>query len=191
MRIRVWWVGEQAADPDLLVLVAAHLGRQFGAEADAEDAPGRPADTLDPRRHQHSSRAVLEWVIGARPPDADRILALTDVDLFMPVLTFVFGEAQLGGPAAVVSVARLRDAQTERRPALLTARVLKECVHELGHTFGLVHCDTPGCAMARSGNTAAVDGKRLTLCPECEGRYRLLLLQEGRHDYAANPDPGR
>jgi len=191
MRIRVWWVGERAGDADLLVLVASHLARQFDAATAVEEAPGRPAGTLDARRRQHSSRAVLEWVIGARPPDVDRVLALTDVDLFMPVLTFVFGEAQLGGPAAVVSLARLRDKETALRPALLTARVLKECVHELGHTFGLVHCDIQGCAMARSGNTAAVDRKRLTLCPECEGRYRLLLLQEGRHDYAENQDPGR
>ena len=185
MRIRLWWIGEQPADGDLMELVAAHLGRQFDAEVQDGEPGGRPANTFDERRKQHSSRALLEWVIASRPPDADRVLALTDVDLFIPVLTFVFGEAQLGGNAAVVSTARLRDQMTARAPKLLTARVLKECVHELGHTFGLVHCDSPQCAMARSGNTAAVDAKRLTLCPECEGKYRHT------YDYPTNQDPGR
>ena len=176
MRIRLLWIGEGPADRDLLQLVAAHVGRQFDADVEHHEPASRPANTFDARRKQHSSRAVLEWVLAERPPETDRVLALTDVDLFMPVLTFVFGEAQLGGSAAVVSTARLRDQLTARAPMLLIARVLKECVHELGHTFGLVHCESPQCAMARSGNTAAVDAKRLTLCPECEGKYRIRTV---------------
>ena len=173
MRIRLWWIGEGPEDRALLQLVASHLARQYDARVEHDSPASRPENTFDARRRQHSSRAVLEWVLSERPPEADRVLALTDVDLFMPVLTFVFGEAQLGGSAAVVSTARLRDQLTARAPMLLIARVLKECVHELGHTFGLVHCGSPECAMARSGNTAAVDAKRLTLCPECEGKYRI------------------
>ena len=185
MDIWVWWIGEHEADEDLMQLVSAHLARQFDAFVQNGVPASRPVNTYDERRKQHSSRAVLEWVVAERPAEADRVLALTDVDLFIPVLTFVFGEAQLGGAAAVVSTARLRDQITARAPRVLTARVLKECVHELGHTFGLVHCDSAECAMARSGNTAAVDAKRLTLCPECEGRYRLT------YDYPTNEDPGR
>ena len=179
MRIRLWWIGEGPEDRDLVQLVAAHLARQYDALVEYHTSPARPVNTFDARRKQHSSRGVLEWVLSAQAPDADRVLALTDVDLFMPVLTFVFGEAQLGGTAAVVSTARLRDQLTARAPMLLIARVLKECVHELGHTFGLVHCSSPQCAMARSGNTAAVDAKRLTLCPECEGKYRMQTVAAG------------
>src|SRR5512140_3353247 len=124
MDIRLWWIGEQEADGALLRLVSAHLARQFDASVQNGVPADRPANTFDDRRKQHSSRAVLEWVLARRPQDADRVLALTDVDLFMPVLTFVFGEAQLGGAAAVVSTARLRDHVTASAPKVLTARVL-------------------------------------------------------------------
>lgn len=189
MRIHVWWIGEHDADADLVPLVAAHLARQFDAVVEPRDPGGRPEHTFDARRKQHSSRAVLEWVLARRPEAVDRVLALTDVDLFMPVLTFVFGEAQLGGTAAVVSTARLRDQMTARAPKLLIARVLKECVHELGHTYNLVHCDSPECAMARSGNTANVDAKRLTLCPECEGKYRLEREPREPREPVEPPEP--
>ncbi len=103
-----------------------------------------------------------------------RLLAVTDVDLFIPVLTFVFGEAQLGRQAAVVSIARLRDAAI---PSLVTGRLAKEAVHEIGHTFGLVHCASATCVMARSPGLAAVDRKTDRLCADCRVRYQALREQ--------------
>ncbi len=103
-----------------------------------------------------------------------RLLGVTDVDLFMPVLTFVFGEAQLGQCAAVVSIARLREAAV---PSLVIDRLTKEAVHEIGHTFGLVHCASPACVMARSPGLAAVDRKTDRLCADCRVRYQALREQ--------------
>ena len=117
----------------------------FEIPAQVWSGPERPPDTFDPARRQHSSTRVLRWLVGMRPADADKILAITDVDLFIPILTFVFGEAQLDGAAAVVSTARLvrnpDGTPADRR--LLTARLVKECVHELGHTFGLAPLRRP------------------------------------------------
>jgi archaemetzincin len=106
-----------------------------------------------------------------------KVLGITDVDLFIPVLTFVFGEAQVDGPAAVVSTARLRLTYDERPvpPALLEARLLKECLHELGHTFGLVHCPDEACLMSRSNSVLEVDQKRPAFCRDCRQRLRKLL----------------
>jgi predicted Zn-dependent protease len=108
----------------------------------------------------------------SRPEAAAKVLAVTDADLFIPILTFVFGEAQLGGPAAVVSTARLGgNAGVPQDPRRVMARLVKECVHELGHTFGLIHCGLPRCAMARSPSLVEVDAKASTLCGDCRVRF--------------------
>jgi archaemetzincin len=101
---------------------------------------------------------------------------VTDVDLFIPVLTFVFGEATLDGDVAVVSTARLADENGDR---YLAARLAKESVHELGHTFGLIHCGDARCAMARSASLAHVDVKRAALCGDCRVRLRERQLRGG------------
>jgi len=110
------------------------------------------------------------------------VLSLTDGDLFIPVLTFVFGEAQVGGTAAVVSTARLEAGfyGLPPDPGRFRARLEKECLHELGHTFGLVHCRRPGCVMTASLSVLDVDAKREALCPDCRVRLRELAGGETR-----------
>lgn len=184
--ICLWWIGEDAADRGLLEPVRLHVEEEFRQPVRLGTPPGRPTGTVDPRRGQHSSRGMLQWLLGRVPPGAARVLGITDVDLCMPVLTFVFGEAQLDGPAAVVSTARLRDTDAART----VARLAKESVHELGHTFGLLHCRTPTCVMSRSGSVRAVDLKGARLCPACTSRYR-MLHQDGLHVYREDENSGR
>ena len=169
MSIYLWWIGEGDADPRVLEAVRGHVEREFERPTVLWSARERPEGTLDERRRQHSSRGVLAWLGERRPAPAARVIGLTDVDLFIPILTFVFGEAQLDGTAAVVSTHRLMG---EGQAFGSLARVIKECVHELGHTFGLVHCGTPGCVMSRSSSVRAIDLKGARLCPVCRQRYR-------------------
>jgi archaemetzincin len=169
MAIYVTWIGEGPEPPGLLAGAVAVLHREYGALAHRVRADGRPPRTFDEMRRQHASRAMLGWLADRLPARGAKLLGVTDVDLFIPVLTFVFGEAQLGGHAAVVSVARLRD---PRSPRLLHVRLAKEAVHEVGHTFGLVHCASRTCVMARSAGLAAVDVKQDRLCGDCRERYR-------------------
>lgn len=158
----MWWIGAAREDGPLLDPVCRQVNHAFERPVQRIDDPRRPGDTLDPRRGQHSSGAILRWLAELHP--GQRLLAVTDVDLFVPVLTFVFGEAQLGGHAAIVSTARL---MADDGPSLLRARLAKEAVHELGHTFGLTHCPDHGCAMARSATLFDVDRKNPWLCPDC------------------------
>jgi archaemetzincin len=175
--IAVWWIGETAPDEALLQQVRAHVTAEFKLPTVIWRSAERPTGTYDARRQQHSSREVLRWLVAMCPAGASRVIGITDVDLFMPVLTFVFGEAQLGGIGAVVSTARLVDRVLADRTL---RRAVKECVHEVGHTFGLTHCSSAGCVMTRSTNVQAVDGKQPQLCEDCRARYA-ATQQDGLH----------
>ena len=180
--VHLWWIGADAADERLLDTVCGWTERVFRVHARTYRHAERPTHAFDPRRGQHSSTAILKWLVG-RAQAARRTLAITDADLFIPVLTFVYGEAQLGGRAAVVSTARLASDNGFRpdRP-LMRERTLKETVHEIGHTFGLIHCGEPTCVMSRSVNLAQVDAKDPALCADCRRRYA-ELRERGHHEH--------
>ncbi len=91
------------------------------------------------------------------------------MDLFVPVLTFVFGEAQVNGKAAVVSSYRLRDELygLPKNPKRLKERLEKEAIHELAHTFGLIHCRNPECVMHSYTYAEEVDFKSKDFCSSC------------------------
>jgi archaemetzincin len=98
--------------------------------------------------------------------------------LFIPIFTFVFGEAQLGGRAALVSVRRLRQEFYGLAPdkAMLYARAEKEVLHELGHTLGLVHCRSFECVMRFSNSIEEVDLKSSDFCESCGALARKALF---------------
>ena len=164
--IFVWWIGEEEVDGALMDHVRQHLTRAFGVPALRWDGLDRPRHAFDPRRKQHASGVVLRWLLEAGPRGG-KVLGVTDRDLFIPILTYVFGEAQLGGAAAVVSTARLLEDVELVGPRLLVERLAKEAVHEVGHAYGLLHCATPGCVMGRSPAVREVDEKSSDLCAEC------------------------
>ncbi len=123
----------------------------------------------DPARDQHCSTLLL-GALAARAAGRDcKVLGVASVDLFIPIFTYVFGEAQLDGAAAVLSVARLRQSfwSLPEDRTLLYRRAEKEAIHEIGHTRGLVHCSNYSCAMRFSNSVEQVDAKGDRLCPGC------------------------
>jgi archaemetzincin len=122
-----------------------------------------------PLRRQYSSTALLAQLVRGHRNPAAKVLGVTEVDLFIPILTFVFGEAQLGGTAAVISIHRLDQRfygmPEDRR--LLLERCEKEALHELGHTFGLIHCMDVECVMHFSNSVEHVDLKSNAFCVSC------------------------
>lgn len=123
----------------------------------------------NPARRQYNSSQILIQLINNPPKDAYRILGVTDVDLFIPILTFVFGEAQLNGIGGIVSLHRLSNKfyGLPENLELMRKRLIKEAIHELGHTYGLVHCPRPGCVMNSSTYVEDIDEKTEFFCTAC------------------------
>jgi len=163
------YVGATAeTDRGALAAAAERVSAQFGLPVREMELP-RLDFAFDPRRNQYGSAPVLEMLSRLCPPDAARLVGFTEHDLFIPVLTFVFGHAQLGGRVALVSLARLRQEFYGLPPnrEVFLDRVRKEAMHETGHTFGLVHCADSGCAMSLSTRVQQIDEKRPAFCAAC------------------------
>jgi archaemetzincin len=155
--------------------LAAELARIFQASCHVDEEPF-PADfAYDAIRGQYHSTAILQR-LGAVSQDAEtRILGVTGLDLHIPILTYVFGEAQLGGRCALVSLHRLREEfyGLPGNEEVLKRRAVKESVHELGHVLGLRHCFDWRCAMASTHDVERLDLKDEEYCPACRAAARL------------------
>jgi archaemetzincin len=141
-----------------------------------------PAPSYHPERQQFHSSELLGSVANLVRPRDWRFLAVADVDLYIPILKYVFGEAQIGGPCALVSTYRLRQEfyGLEKDDVLLRERLFKEAVHELGHTLDLRHCQDYRCAMASSHAVEWIDLRGSTLCSFCQAQVesRLALSEK-------------
>jgi archaemetzincin len=151
-----------------LEFLAASLARTFRRPCQIRPEMLDIAHAWDAARQQYYSTAILQSL--ERSSDrAARVLGVAACDLFVPVLTFVFGEAQLDGNCAAVSMARLHEEfyGLPPREDLLRDRMVKEAVHELGHTFGLRHCADWRCVMSSSYGVERLDVKGADFCPRC------------------------
>lgn len=157
-------------DSSLLDALCLYLSNAFHIPAKIKNESININLTFDPLRNQYNSSYLLAQLINNPPEDAGRILGVCDFDLFIPILTFVFGEAQLEGIGAIVSTYRLRNefygGQSDHH--ILVERLLKEATHELGHTFNLYHCHNPGCVMTNSTYVEDIDDKSVMFCKDCE-----------------------
>jgi len=128
-----------------------------------------PRVCFDQPRGQYNARMLLGQLLTNPAEDESTMLGIIKADLFSPALTYVFGEALLGGRAAVVSTERLRSEAygLPRDDRLLSERVQKEALHELGHTLGLVHCRNTLCVMHSSIYPEQVDFKSAAFCDKC------------------------
>jgi archaemetzincin len=120
-------------------------------------------------RGQYFSTSLIAETIKLTDDYDGKILVLAEFDLFVPVFTYVFGEAQLNGKHAIVSVCRLHEEfhSGETNDELLLERSLKEILHELGHTFGLIHCRDWECVMHVSQGIEEIDIKGKGFCHLC------------------------
>lgn len=177
-RIHLMPLGE--VPPELLAYLRQQLPKELPAHYEILTIQPSPLYAFNTSRGQYSSTEILARLTACVAPDVWKVLGISCFDLYIPILTFVFGEAQLNGACAVVSAHRLRQ-EVYGFPAdqqLLQQRLLKEAVHELGHTFGLMHCDEGNCVMSPSHSVEWIDLKSSHFCPSCRAR---TLEPEAQH----------
>lgn len=169
MPTRIYLAEIENPFPDVVEYVSGWLRDELRVDVVAVDPDIDARGAFDRTRRQYSSTALLAALLECcREPNA-RVLGVTGVDLYIPVLTFVYGEAQLDGTVAIASSYRLQNSFYGLRPDhdLTLTRFLKEGLHELGHTMGLVHCDDYQCVMCASTSVEEIDLKREAYCDNC------------------------
>jgi len=164
----------------LLENLRSDLRKNLRVECEIHPIRLDSAPSYHAERQQYHSSELLQRMRQVVQPLDWRLLAITDVDLYIPILKYVFGEAQIGGPCAIVSVFRLRQefyglAQDD---GLLRERLLKESVHELGHTLDLRHCEDYRCAMASSHAVEWIDLRESSWCESCHAKAEARLLTQ-------------
>jgi len=177
-----------SVDTGVLGAVAAALKRTFHrpVAAGTEIQPDQAA--FDSLRRQYRSDKLLDQLAEQAPPRARYVLGVIDADCYTPGLNFVFGQAEMPGRIALISLARLRDEFYGRKPValLLGERAIKEAVHELGHAHGFRHCADSCCVMHFSNTLEDTDIKATGFCGRCTARFA-----KSRRTHAVRPMPGR
>lgn len=181
MKIKIIIIPLGIVEPVVTEHIKNSIRIAFDANIEIMPALANPDYAFEPRRKQYFSTKILDRLPQSITEECKetnqitKILGITNVDLATPVLTFVFGEAQLNGICAVISLARLKQEFYELIPnqKILLDRVVKEAIHELGHTFGLLHCDNNECVMHFSPMITAIDQKDVNFCTSC-----LVYLQK-------------
>jgi len=171
-------------DDEILSTLEVCLWQVYGFDVRQMPPVMDPAAALDKKNNQYNSALILKEMLKNVPRDAEKVLGITNVDLFIPMLSFVFGHAQLNGRVAVISLARLHQNfyHLSENRQLFLHRVMKEAVHEIGHTFGLTHCPDMACAMSLSNAIQFVDKKTGELCSNCS----ILFEESTTHSRRTN-----
>jgi archaemetzincin len=144
------------------------LNKVFKKRVLIGDGMNEPHYAFHKERKQYLSTTILTAILERKKHTPyEKILGILDHDLYVPELNFVFGEAS--GKAAVISFTRLRQSfyKLPEDQELFRRRVLTEALHELGHTFGLGHCENPRCVMFFSNSLMDTDRKGSEFCQKC------------------------
>jgi archaemetzincin len=136
------------------------------------------SEFYDPVRRQYNGTKLLKEVDSLYSTDTNKTLGLFNVDLFIPILTYIFGQAFLNGSTGIASLYRFSNERygMDSDDRFILDRFKKEVIHELGHTFGLIHCHNPTCVMRSSTYVEDIDQKSTKLCLKCRNEISSTLF---------------
>jgi len=156
--------------------VAADVSREFQYPVGLKDCSLDISHFYNPGRRQYDANKLLNMITQRAPVDAIKVVGMVRVDLYIPILTYIFGQASLGGYTGVASLYRLRNEHYGLDPDfdLLIDRFSKVIIHELGHAFGLIHCSNPICVMRSSTYVEDLDQKNKQFCYRCRAELNRI-----------------
>ena len=162
----------------LVKRVTKDVSREFRLPVYSRDCTMDIYQFYNPGRRQYDANGLLKMISEKAPEDAIKVIGMMRVDLYIPILTYIFGQASLHGNTGVVSLYRLRNEHYGLEPDydLLIDRFSKVIIHELGHTFGLIHCSNPVCVMRSSTYVEDLDQKEKTFCYRCRAELNRIEL---------------
>ena len=137
-----------------------------------------PAEYYNLARRQYNSTLLLHKLeLETLKYTSDRVLGVTEADIYVPGMNFVFGEAKLWGRCCLISIFRLKPEFYGSSPdqSILLERCVKESIHELGHTLGLQHCSVESCVMHFSVSIHWVDRKEAEFCADCKAKIEKAI----------------
>ena len=151
-------------------VVAANLQSVLGMDADILAPLAVPEEAFQQHRQQYDAGLILKYLGGRSFPRHLRVLAVTTVDLCSPILTYVYGEAEIGGKTAVISNFRLRANEDGGTVPIhrYYERLAKVALHEMAHTFSVYHCESSKCLMHFSAKIHHLDEIEISFCERCE-----------------------
>jgi archaemetzincin len=132
---------------------------------------------FDPTRKQYDANKLLQLIHKNYSDNAVKTIGLLQVDLFIPILTYIFGQAIYNGDSGIVSDYRLKNELygLKGKEKLIYERFKKVTIHELGHTFGLIHCHIPDCVMRPGTYVEDIDQKKAHFCHKCEAELEKAI----------------
>jgi archaemetzincin len=166
---RILLISHGSFENDFLEKIAKEVTNEFLLSVVIEESHIELNDFFDPTRRQYDGNKLLKEIDTIYSAGFVKKIGLFRVDLFIPILTYIFGQAALNGNTGIASLYRLRNEQygMQKDEELLLDRFRKVVIHELGHTFGLIHCHVTTCVMRSSTYVEDIDQKDHHLCKKC------------------------
>jgi archaemetzincin len=160
---------------EILENTASAINQEFQYPVNIVEGHLHLSEFYDSARRQYNGNLLLKHVDSLGQIENSKTLGLFNVDLFIPILTFIFGQAFLGGRSGITSTYRLNN-ELYGIPVnnlLMKDRLNKETIHELGHMFGLIHCQNQECVMRSSSYVEDIDQKGIHFCVKCRSELKI------------------
>ena len=166
-----------SVDEDIIEHIAKCISIRCGLTCRISKKIENPRYAYNDTRCQYNSKLILKRLLQQNLRGTLRLIGVTPVDLYVPILKYVFGLAQIEGKCSIISLHRLypRFYDQPSNPDLLLARVEKTVLHELGHTFGITHCRDRRCVMYSSVRIEDTDAQQPDFCPTCFELFQWYL----------------